>query len=441
MRINTANFLTHYPGSEALPLRGESPFTDDPRKTADYNRFIENISTIYGSQDSEGNIPLFWTVFSGTKYVPNPESTLTQLDPRRSYYFITRDEASLPLNLPINGKVLAGYRDQPILPQIKTTLTDTFDNINDDQAANISALATEGVSRPVLTTNNYAYLKFKVDGLQPFEDYDYTINCDAANWPVSISPISGVIKPSQTDEPLELSSVVHFIKSTGTCGDQTNIATNSLDCADINSNNLYAVVNLEITPQSNTVDSVKGDNITIRCKDCIPRLTVQLPDIGILSSINSTASSTTNSDAATQQYTALSGTPASGTSVSGIVENLAPVSGDNRFFSYKANIQNIETKKRYTYEYRSLEGNWPARLSTPMSGSLSSLNPETVLNSSINFCLSTGLCPENGALSYNLASGPDLSNLFTTVELVISSEDGTETAVSNPFTVYCQDCL
>ena len=363
-----------------------------------------------------------WTVFSGTKYVPNPESTLRQLDPRRSYYFITRDEASLPLNLPINGKILAGYRDQPILPQIKTTLTDTFDNINDDQA--------------VLTTNNYAYLKFKVDGLQPFEDYDYTINCDAANWPVSISPISGVIKPSQTDEPLELSSVVHFIKSTGTCGDQTNIATNSLDCADINSNNLYAVVNLEITPQSNTVDSVKGDNITIRCKDCIPRLSVQLPDIGILSSTNSTASSAPNSDAATQQYTALSGT-----SAGGMVENLAPVSDDNRFFSYKADIKNIETKKKYNYEYRSLEGNWPARLSTPMSGSLSSLNPETVLNSTINFCLSTGLCPENGALSYNLASGPDLSNLFTTVELVVSSEDGTETAVSNPFTVYCQDCL
>ena len=416
MRINTANFLIHYPGSQALPLQGESPFTDDPRKTADYNRFIENISTIYGSQDSEGNIPLFWTVFSGTKYVPNPESTLRQLDPRRSYYFITRDEASLPLNLPINGKILAGYRDQPILPQIKTTLTDTFDNINDDQA--------------VLTTNNYAYLKFKVDGLQPFEDYDYTINCDAANWPVSISPISGVIKPSQTDEPLELSSVVHFIKSTGTCGDQTNIATNSLDCADINSNNLYAVVNLEITPQSNTVDSVKGDNITIRCKDCIPRLSVQLPDIGILSSTNSTASSAPNSDAATQQYTALSGT-----SAGGMVENLAPVSDDNRFFSYKADIKNIETKKKYNYEYRSLEGNWPARLSTPMSGSLSSLNPETVLNSTINFCLSTGLCPENGALSYNLASGPDLSNLFTTVELVVSSEDGTETAVSNPFTV------
>ncbi len=422
MRINTANFLTHYPGSQALPLQGESPFTDDPRKTADYNRFIENISTIYGSQDSEGNIPLFWTVFSGTRYMPNPESTLTQLDPRRSYYFITRDEAALPLNLPINGNILAGYRNQPILPQIKTTLTDTFDSINDDGA--------------VLTTNNYAYLKFKVDGLQPFEDYDYVINCDAANWPVSISPISGVIKPSQTETPLELGSVVHFIKSTGTCGDQTNIAINSLDCADISSNNLYAVVNLEITPRSNAVDSVKGDNITIRCKDCIPRLSVQLPDIGVLGSINSTTA--TSTDTATQQYTALSGT--SGSS-GNIVENLAPVSGDNRFFAYKANVQNIETKKKYIYEYRSLEGNWPARLSTPMSGSLSSLNPDTILNSSINFCLSTGLCPENGALSYDLASGPDLSNLFTTVELVVSSEDGTEAAVSNPFTVYCQDCL
>lgn len=422
MRINTANFLIHYPGSEALPLQGESPFTDDPRKTADYNRFIENISTIYGSQDSEGNIPLFWTVFSGTKYVPNPESTLTQLDPRRSYYFITRDESSLPLNLPINGKVLAGYRDQPILPQIKTTLTDTFDSINDSESN-------------ILENNNYAYLKFKVKGLQPFEDYDYTINCDAANWPVSISPISGTIKPSQTEDDLELSSVVHFIKSTGTCGDQTNIATNSLDCADINSNNLYAVVNLEITPQSNTVDSVKGDNITVRCKDCIPRLSVELPDIGILS----TSTQPSTNDTTTQQYTALSGT--NSLSSGNIVDNLAPVSGDNRFFAYKANIKNVETKKKYRYEYRSLEGNWPARLSTPMSGSLSSLNPETTLNSSINFCLSTGLCPENGALSYNLASGPDLSNLFTTVELVVSSEDGTETAVSNPFTVYCQDCL
>ena len=424
MRINTANFLTHYPGSNALSLEGTSPFGDDHRKNADYNRFIENMSTIYGSQDSEGNIPVFWTVFSGTKYMPNPESTLKQLDPRKSYYFITRDEASLPLNLPINGDVLPGFRDQPILPQIKTTLTDNFDSINDDDGA-------------ILTTNNYAYLKFKIEGLQPFEDYDYVINCDAANWPVSISPMSGVIKPSQSEQALELSSVVHFVKSTGTCGAQSNIVNSSLDCADISSNNLYSVLNLEITPKSASVDSVKGDSITIRCKDCIPRLAVELPNIGVLGRENvifAPSSSSSN----TQQYTALSGTVAnSGTAV----ENLAPVSGDNRFFAYKANISNIETKKSYSYQYRSLEGNWPARLSTPMSGSLSSLNTDTTLNSTVNFCLSTGLCPENGALSYNLASGPDLSNLFTTVELVVSSEDGTETAVSNPFTVYCQDCL
>ena len=427
MRINTANFLTHYPGSQALPLQEESPFGDDTRKNADYNRFIQNISTIYGSQDSEGNIPLFWTVFSGTVFVPNPESTLTQLEPKKSYYFITRDENALPLNLPINGNILPGFRDQPLLPSIKTVLTDTFDSINDGQ------------DEAILTTNNYAYLKFKVSGLQPFEDYDYTINCDAANWPVSISPMSGVIKPS--DEGLELSSIVHFIKSTGTCGEQSNIPENSLDCSDINSNNLYAVVNLEITPKSNAIDSVKGDSITIRCKDCIPRLSVTLPNIGVLSSVSQTTTEQTSTNTDAQFYTALSGTAASGVSANNIVENLAPVSGDNRFFAYKANVQNIETKKKYTYEYRSLEGNWPARISTPMSGSLSSLNTETALNSAINFCLSTGLCPENGSLSCNLASGPDLSNLFTTVELVVSSEDGTETAVSNPFTVYCQDCL
>ena len=76
MNITSQFFLTHYIGSESLNLMSMPlQFNNDVKLKAEYNRFLEGINTIYGSQKSNGTIPVFWTMYSGNKYVPNPDST------------------------------------------------------------------------------------------------------------------------------------------------------------------------------------------------------------------------------------------------------------------------------------------------------------------------------------------------------------------------------
>jgi len=390
MNIINQFFVTYYTGSESLDLMNiPSEFNNNFKLKAEYNRFLEGINTIYGTQKSNGSIPVFWTIPSGSKYVPNPDSTLTSLEPKQSYYFIARDDSYLPLNIPIKGHTLPGYTDLNILPVI--------------QATGNTILPNKG--------ENYAYLQFQISGLQPYEDYSYSFNGVSSNWPSTISPKSGILKPS--DENIELDCVLTFCSSQSGCINSDNLLDYVLDSHGTSLNNLYSIINLEISPLSYLRESVISDNYGIHCEDCLPRLTVSLPDLGILTATSSSG-------------------------------NMTPVAGDNRFYTFEATVSGLEPNQIYYYDYRGLASNWPTVIMTPTSGTIKAVSNVSKIKSTISFCVNSGICPPGtrGLLSYNSPSTFDKNNLFTSIDLsVYKTGNSQDPTISNPLTVYCQDCL
>jgi formylglycine-generating enzyme required for sulfatase activity len=90
----------------------------------DWNNFINNISTIYSTSN---NTIFFNTTSSGNHTIPNNKSTLTSLDPGKSYYFITNADAKLPLKLPLIHKSKTPYLSQYLIQKIKSLSLDGSD--------------------------------------------------------------------------------------------------------------------------------------------------------------------------------------------------------------------------------------------------------------------------------------------------------------------------
>ena len=163
MNINSQFCITNYTGQEPLDLMVKPATITGVAEIADYNRFIEAISTIYGNQNSTGNIPTFWTTRNSSTdsaghikyvYVSSAESSLKALQSTEAYYFIIRDESYLPLHIPQVGGTIQGLTDLNKLPYIEPMPNITLDRSN----------------------GNYAYLQFNISGLQPYEQYSYKFN-------------------------------------------------------------------------------------------------------------------------------------------------------------------------------------------------------------------------------------------------------------------------
>jgi formylglycine-generating enzyme required for sulfatase activity len=83
----------------------------------EWHNFIRNISTIYGGPN---NTLFFNTITSGNNIIPNDKSTLTQLDPGKPYYFILKDNAELPLSIPVINKLKSNYLSNTLINQINS---------------------------------------------------------------------------------------------------------------------------------------------------------------------------------------------------------------------------------------------------------------------------------------------------------------------------------
>jgi hypothetical protein len=394
MNITSQYFLAYYAGNQELDLISPpASITSDNRLYAEYNRFIDGISTIYASQDSTGSIPVFWTVPSNYGYAASSQSTLKKLQPKQSYYFIVRDESYLPLHIPQVGGTIQGLTDLNKLPYIEPVPNITLDKSN----------------------GNYAYLQFNISGLQPYEQYSYKFNNISSNWPTIIHPLSGTIKPSDTIA--SISAVANLCKTSGDCSSDSNLLNYTIDSHGVNLDNLYSIFNLEIQPISFSGLSVNSNSVRLQCKSCLPQLLVSIPSVGILSSTNATI-------------------PASN-------DPIPVISGDNRFFTFKASIAGLEPNQSYNYVYRSIDGNWPAAIMTPISGTIKPNSNSLDLQTTISFCANTGVCPSSvkGLLNFSLAPKADRSNLFTVIDLSVTKVNGSNSTISNPLTVYCQECV
>jgi hypothetical protein len=227
MIINSPLCITHYAGQNPLNLTGQSSNLT-PDQLVDFNKLLQSVSTIYASQNpSNGAVPAFWTkllsVQNGVKtYQPDPASTLVSLQPRESYYFIMRESAQLPINIPAAGGPLEGFIDDiQNLPSIRIiTSTIPVSNLtsmsypsasiasseNDPvvvpsvvQGSEVGTASNEPISAQAIIpnsfneTNNTYSFNISVTGLQSYKSYTYSVDVIDAEWPTYF-----VGKPSGT---------------------------------------------------------------------------------------------------------------------------------------------------------------------------------------------------------------------------------------------------
>jgi hypothetical protein len=395
MIINSQFFITYYIGTEPLPLKTVPPSLPiNSVGRIEYDTFIQAIDTIYGSQTLDGSIPKFWTRRTQSVdrlgniryfYEPHPDSTLSQLDSKSSYYFIIRDTTEIPLRVPSVGGLLLGFTDANKLPNVLP-----------------SSIPNTGLS----TDSKYAFSP-KIENLQPYEQYRYEFKTVNSNWPVSISSISGIIKPSTDKASIE--SSIGFCPSTGNC--DTNIMPFILpeECTLSGSDNKTITMQLSIMPVSYNGMEVLSDQFTVECKDCLPK-----PFIAISGKSSPLVVEPTGDDAEPASY------------------------------SFELLTKNLELDKSYSYSIEVLRSEWPFLFTTPTSGNIviKSSTDKPSLDGKIFFCPTTGLCPPNvnGVRSYTVPSYPKFltgaaSYNVTLRAMLNSAECDTETIYSLPITI------
>jgi hypothetical protein len=418
--------------------------SSDPQKRAEYNRFINNISTIYGSQNASGIIPVFWTKPAGYGYAPDSESTLRTLSPKESYYFIVRDESSLPLNVPFVSGLLPGLTDANKLPTV------SFSG-----------------NKLLRKKPNYSYLEFPVKGLQPYEDYAFRFNHIHANWPCTINPLSGVFKPSESE--YTVAAVLEFCAINNTHTNDSHPLPYVLDSHGIDYSNLYNIFNIEVYPLIDNTDTIMSDSITMHCDECVDPTPVppappsnpstnpviQLPESIELISYDQASIKRNKLQARIDaMYAKMDGLDPlnekyqiSYDKYNNIVQQLSTELAnvrDGRFCTFKAKIFNLNPNDTYNFRYNSIDGNWPAVVITPPLGTISKESSYEILTT-VAFAACSGAygAGTQGYLDYHNTSKFDKNNVYTMINLSVSRVDG-NTNYSNsskPLSIYCKDCL
>lgn len=392
MIIHSQFFITYYIGQQPLPLMS-TPANLAPNTPAriDYDNFMQAVDTIYSSQQIDGRIPKFWTQrtqeidqLGNIKYYyrPHPDSTLKQLDSKFSYYFIIRNTAAIPLKIPAIGGLLLGFTDASKLPNVISS----------------SLIGTK------LTDTSKVTITPKIENLQPYEEYIYEFKTVYANWPVGITNLSGIIKPSTDKASIETS--IGFCPSSGACDSKTMPFTLPSQCSLTSSDNKSITMSLSIKPKSYDGPEVLSDHFTIECQDCLPTPAISIVDL----------------------------------STKNVVEPIED-NADPAFYSYKLEVANLEIDKPYEYSIEVLKSEWPFVFTSPISGNIILRSPsdKPPLDGKIFFCPATGLCPpnQNGVGPYTVPVYPKFltgSNAYNVIlrAKLTSLECDNKAVYSNP---------
>lgn len=366
MIIDSQFFITNYTGKLPLSLMSmPSGFLPDPVKVSEYNRFIQNIDTIYATQNIDGEIPKFWTRRTQTvnemgniayTYEPHPESTLTSLSSLSSYYFILRDNSSVPVKIPVNGGETIGFNDISSLPIVNSITSNVPQPSGaiDDRRISISG-------------NNAVDILFNLTNLRPLDSYYYNIESVGGNWPVNITAESGVLKPARVTGSVTTNLL--FCPSTGLCGSNILPYTVTEDCLLKNPDLLYTTLRMSIIPEANTGIQVYSDHYTIICDNCLPSKPVaEVLNPTTLTPQNSTTVNEDNFDGLAYHDFVL------------------------RF----SELQILEDNdKNYSYSVETIGAEWPIIYVTPTGGVATIKRGQRTVNVSgrFFFCPTTGLCP------------------------------------------------
>lgn len=238
-----------------------------------------------------------------------------------------------------------------------------------------------------------------LSGLIPFEKYDYYFEGMGANWPATITPLSGSFRPYGDNARID--GVVHFCSTKNACSGAANLLDYSTESCDHNTD-LFTTLRVRLVPESlNQV--LYSDIFNVKCSGCLGKTTIGVPTEIILN------------------------------------QNLG-----NEYIMTSV-ISGLQPEVSYSYEVFSNDANWPVKIK-PITGILRSSTDNINLKSSIYFCSNTGLCPQGAANILSYEVNDCISNTYKHASLQIKlsqldcSEDE-QVTYSNPVEVYCIDCL
>lgn len=238
MIIDNYFTIKTYAGSQSLPL-----FTAPSSLATNqaYITFINNISTIYGTQAVDGSIPTFYK----TNTIPDSRSSLRSLDPQQSYYFISNaTNPFTPFNIPYSGTLLPStYRNCPTVDVIPTKVT--LDS----------------------TSGNHYYLVNDVSNLNIAYPYTYEVKVLSSNWKVTVLASSGTVASSQPTNTII--SALRFDTDAGVTN-YSDFLPPSTSLLQINKNNLFAIVEVSLNSAQNLDCPKIVDLMLLQCNNCIP---------------------------------------------------------------------------------------------------------------------------------------------------------------------------
>ena len=254
-----------YAGSLPLNLMSkDTNIANNPIKNNEWDKMIQAVDTIYGTQLPNNTIPVFWTrrlsiadSFGNIsyKYAPHPDSTLKTLDSKGSYYIILRDSSLTPLKIPSHGGLVLGYGDTEDLPLVAPPLSDV-----------------------VLTKDSFEYsFKPRITNLKPYTNYSYSWKVLAGNWSVVASPLSGTLKPATATGTIN--STIAFCPTTGSCSDKMLPYSLPANCSLEQTKDPFITLQLSIKSDATETEAL-SDPFTLTCDDCLPRARVNISGIG-----------------------------------------------------------------------------------------------------------------------------------------------------------------
>lgn len=257
MLINNEFTIERYSGQLPLTLLSV-PSNMDSHTQQQYSVFINNIITIYGSQNENGSVPVFFKNANGT---PSSSSTLTQLDPSQEYYFISRNTSMFPYAIPsIGGPPISSCETlEPCCPYI--------------------AFINNSVTLSGPPENIYSYLTAVASGLTPGKEYSYSYELVSANWPSKMSPSSGTFIPMGYSDNID--SVFSFCPTSGDCDGYFGYVADTNLNKDYAQKNIYSTIKIKLHPLDGSSCSLMSDSITIKCNKCLPGGNTYRPKVSI----------------------------------------------------------------------------------------------------------------------------------------------------------------
>lgn len=245
-------------------------------------------------------------------------------------------------------------------------------------------------------------LNVKVNGLNPSQKYRFNLTNAGGNWPVRVSPLSGVFYPDH------VKSYVYFCSTTGECPQNDPSVFYNTPASDltipglaVDTMSLYSVLQLSVT-EFDCDDVIFTHPCVVECDECIPNLDIQVNSLNL--DANGGYSSVVN-----------------------------------------ANINGMIPNQQYKYEFSGAGGSWPVKI-IPRTGVISSSTSQSVVSSLLTVCSSTGVCPSGDPNVLNAVSKYNVSDrLYSLIELSLDPLDTPNTnyqsKTKNLFSVQCDDCL